>query len=262
MHTPGVYSAQKKDGSTYYRASITFRMKHISLGSFPTSELAGRAYRDALLLLGDTSLSLEDYHESYALPFEKWVSLTNFRDNGLYIANPIYIRIKYFDYYYAPDIVLKFDLDDLFYYSSHKIMKRGDRFFVADYGMQTGIASRYGIKSYAVCGRDYRFVNGDSLDFRYENIEIKNRFHGVKQLIGRKTGSYQAKIHVNGYFVIGYYNTETEAAIAYNKAIDILKKAGVKKQYVPNYLESISPALYADLYNTISISKTILNYRP
>ena len=175
---------------------------------------------------------------------------------------PIYIRIKYFDYYYAPDIVLKFDLDDLFYYSSHKIMKRGDRFFVADYGMQTGIASRYGIKSYAVCGRDYRFVNGDSLDFRYENIEIKNRFHGVKQLIGRKTGSYQAKIHVNGYFVIGYYNTETEAAIAYNKAIDILKKAGVKKQYVPNYLESISPALYADLYNTISISKTILNYRP
>ena len=58
MHTPGVYSAQKKDGSTYYRASITFRMKHISLGSFPTSELAGRAYRDALLLLGNTSLSL------------------------------------------------------------------------------------------------------------------------------------------------------------------------------------------------------------
>ncbi len=33
----------------------------------------------------------------------------NFRDNGLYIANPIYIRIRYFEYYLTQDTVLKFD---------------------------------------------------------------------------------------------------------------------------------------------------------
>ena len=49
---PGVFEAQKKDGSIYYRASITFRSKHISLGSFPTELQAGQAYKEAKLLLG------------------------------------------------------------------------------------------------------------------------------------------------------------------------------------------------------------------
>ena len=31
---PGVFKAQKKNGDIYYRSSITFRSKHISLGSF------------------------------------------------------------------------------------------------------------------------------------------------------------------------------------------------------------------------------------
>lgn len=73
---------------------------------------------------------------------------------------------------------------------------------------------------------------------------------------------FKAKIHIKGDFVIGYYQTETEAAIAYNKAIDILKKAGVKKQYTPNYMENVSPSRYADLYNDLVISPKILFYQP
>ena len=45
---PGVYLATKKDGTVYYRSSITYRSKHISLGSFPTEEDAHCAYRCAL----------------------------------------------------------------------------------------------------------------------------------------------------------------------------------------------------------------------
>lgn len=262
MNLPGVYTATKKDKSIYFRASLTYRGKHISLGSFSKEQAAHQAYTEASALLADASMSLHSYSDAYTLSFEKWVCLVNFRDNGLYIANPIYIRIKYFEYYLSPELVLKFDLDDLFYYSSHKIMRRGNRLFVADYGMQTGIASRYGIKNYAVEGRDYRFVNGDPYDFRYENIEILNRFHGVSPVIKHGKPCYKAKIHVNGDYIIGYYPTEIEAAIAYNKAIDILKKAGVTKQYTPNYMEHVSPSRYADLYNELAISAKLLSYHP
>lgn len=262
MHLPGVYQTKRKDGTVSFRSSITYRSKHISLGSFDTKEAAHQAYTEASQALNNADLSLTDYDETHHIPFEKWVSLLNFRDNGIYIATPIYIRIRYFEYYLSPETALKFDLDDLFYYSSHKIMQRGKRLFVAEYGMQTGIASRYGIKNYAVEGRDYRFVNGDSHDYRYENIEIMNRYHGVSRVIRRGKPFYRAKIHVNGDFIIGYYETETEAAIAYNKAVDLLKKAGVTKQYVPNYMESVSPARYADLYHSITISRKLTDYRP
>lgn len=262
MSLPGVYQARKKDNSIYYRSSITYRGKHISLGSFLAEQDAASAYQEAALLLTDRTLSLHDHSSAHSLSFEKWVCLMNFRDNGIYIANPIYIRIKYFEYFFSPDTVLKFDLDDLFYYSSHKIMRRGSRFFVADYGMQTGIAARYGIKNYAVEGRDYRFVNGDCLDFRYENIEIINRFHGVSSAVRQGKPCFKAKIHINGDFVIGYYPTETEAAIAYNKAIDVLKKAGITKQYTPNYVENIPPSRYADLYNSLTISQKLYSCRP
>lgn len=262
MNLPGVCAARKKDNSIYYRSSITYHGKHISLGSFDKEPSAGAAYQEALRLLADPALSLHDHTDKHALSFEKWVSLSNFRDNGIYIANPIYIRRKYFDYFFSQDIILKFDLDDLFYYSSHKIMQRGKRFFVADYGMQTGISSRYGIKNYAVEGRDYRFVNGDHLDFRYENIEILNSFHGVSSVIRRGKPCFKAKIHVNGDFVIGYYDTEVKAAIAYNKAIDVLKKAGIQKQYTPNYVENIPPSQYAGIYNEISVSEKLYQYRP
>ena len=141
-------------------------------------------------------------------------------------------------------------------------MQRGRHFFVADYGMQVNIANRYGIKNYAVENRDYRFINGNPYDFRYENIEILNCYHGVR-VRNLKTGiRYAAIIHLNGNFTIGTYESDIEAAIAYNKAIDILIKKGVSRNFTPNYIESLSPSAYADIYSEVSVSRKILDYRP
>lgn len=258
---PGVYTAKRKDRTIYYRASLTYRNKHISLGSYDNPHDAHRAYGQAGLLLRDDSISLNDYREESPLAFSKWVSLINFRDNAIYFATPIYIRPKFFYYFFTLSEFFIFDLDDLFYYSTRKISRRGGHYFVADYGMQVNIMSRYGIKNYAIEGRDYRFINGNNQDLRYENIEIINRYNGVSAVTKDGVTHYQAKIHVKGNITIGCYPTEAEAAIAYNKAVDLLKKAGVSKAYTPNYMEGMSPLAYADLYNTVKISSKIKNYR-
>ncbi len=257
----GVYSAKRKDGSTYYRASLTYRNKHISLGSHDDMQKAHEIYRTASALLNDPSVKLEDYTKNSPLAFTKWVCLINFRDNGLYLSSPIYIRPRFFYYYFSLSDYFIFDKDDLFYYSSRKISRRGGHYFVADYGMQINIMSRYGIKNYAVEGRDYRFINGNRNDLRYENIEIINRFHGVSAVPAKGRTLYQVKIHVKGNVKVGIYESEIEAAVAYNKAIDLLKKAGIDKAYTPNYMEGISPDVYADLYASVPVSSRLLDYR-
>lgn len=256
----GVYLARKKDNSIYYRASITYRRKHISLGSFNSEDSANRAYEEADCLLRSETDTIDSYENTCALPFEKWVILLNFRDNGLYFATPIYVRGKFFYYYLSPSYVLKFDIDNLFFYSSHKIMKRGEHLFVADYGMQINILNRHGIRSYSVPGRDYVFLNGDETDFRSANLKIINRYQGVLRIESKGRTRYKARINLPGYYIIGTYATEDEAAIAYNKAIDILRKNGVTRNYTPNYLEGLSPAVYADIYARLKISDKIYNY--
>lgn len=263
-HYNGVYAAAKKNGEPYYRASLTYQRKHISLGSFSTPQNAYNAYQQASSLLYnklEAKLTLSDYCPSSPLPFEKWVCLLNFRDNGIYFATPIYIRPRFFYYYITIDHVLKFDIDDLFYYSSHKIMCRGRHYFVAEYGMQTNIVSRYGIKNYAVPEVDFQFINGDNTDFRRENLKILNYYYGVKREEKNGQCVYRAFIHIRGNYLVGIYPTAIEAAIAYNKAIDILKKKGITKNFTPNYVEEISSRQYADIYSAVSISKNILNYK-
>ena len=164
---PGIYTATKKDGSTYYRASITYLKKHISLGSFTTEELASRTYREARLILDHAEITLSEYSLFSCLSHDKFVCLINFRDNGIYFKTPIYLRRKYFEYHMSATEILKFDRDDLFFYASKKIQKKGGYLFVSDYGSQYSILSRYGIRPFSVYGRDYRMTNGDALDFRY-----------------------------------------------------------------------------------------------
>lgn len=254
---PGVFKAKKKDGSEYFRSSVTYANKHISLGSYSSEQAAHLAYQEAGRLLSDPSLALNSYQENAVLSFEKWVSLLNFRDNHLYIKTPVYLKNNYFHYYFSPHEFYLFDIEDLFYYSRHKIMKRQGHLFVADYGMQVNILSRYGIKNYAVPGIDYEFINGNPYDFRYENIRILNRYYGVKGI--KKNGSllFQTTIHIKSSYIVGYYKRETDAAIAYNKAIDILMKNGIRKKYTYNYIEQLSPSSYADIYASIPISEKI-----
>lgn len=256
----GVSIAQKKDNSIYYRASLTHKGKHISLGSFNSEADAHRCYLLARRILETNDTQIDDYPGAQIMQFEKWVILHNLRDNGIYFHTPIYLRPSFFLYYLSADCVLKFDKDDLFYYSSHKIMTRGNHLFVSDYGMQVNILNRYGIMNYAVPGRDYYFINKDEHDFRYSNISIVNRYRGVFEQPGIQKSTYTTRIHVKGKLKVGTYATETEAAIAYNKAIDLLRKNGIRKQFVPNFIEDISPKEYAEIYSTLEINPRILNY--
>lgn len=256
----GVTIAKKKDGSTYYRSSITHQNKHISLGSYSSPFDAHQAYWEGALLLTRTSMTLSDYSDGCVLPYKKWVILINFRDNDIYLTAPIYLYPNYFEYHLDPNNVYKFSIDDLFYYSKKQIMKRGGHLFVADYGMQVNILNRYGIKSYGVLGRDYIFKNDDPTDFRYENIKVINPYHGVTSKMTKSGMKYTSRIHIIGNYTIGSYKDETEAAIAYNKAIDILKQKGVQKNYTPNYIEDLPASKYAEIYSNVKISNKILNF--
>lgn len=256
----GVYKTQKKDGTIYFRSSITFRSTHISLGSYNTSILANKCYIEAQKILS-SSLTINDYSKKNIISFKKWVVLINYRDNGLYFSSPIYVRQNYFSYYLNESTELKFDIEDLFYYANKQIMKRNGHLFVSEYGMQTNILNRYGIKNYAIKDQDYSFVNGDSTNYQYSNIRIFNTYHGVKKIIRKNKVQFQSKIHINGYIIVGYYSTNTEAAIAYNKAVDILNVKGSKKNYTTNFIEEISNQEYANIYSRLMISPKIQNYK-
>ncbi|MBQ6588328.1 MAG: hypothetical protein IJI01_06595 [Butyrivibrio sp.] len=258
----GVYYTTLKDGTPSYRASITYGGKHISLGSFDNAKEAAAVFREASKILNSPSIKLSSYKEKMHIPYEKFVCLINYRDKGMYIPTPIYLEKTFFTYHLAPDLALKFDIEDLFYYSSHKIMKRGSHLFVADYGSQLSVLQRYGIQSYAVEGRDYQFANDDPTDFRYENIIILNRYRGVRQFAEKGFIRYKAVIHVRSNYVIGKYNSEAEAAIAYNKAADILTKNGIKKNFQPNFVEDLTPSQYADIYMKLKISPKIERVKP
>ena len=253
----GVYNTTLKDGTPSYRASITYGGKHIALGSFEDAKIAGTVYKEASKILKSPALGISSYRPTMYIPFDKYVSLVNYRDKGMYISNPIYLEKKYFLYYLSPEQALKFHIEDLFYYSSHKIMKRGSHLFVADYGSQVSVLQRYGIKSYAVEGRDYQFANDDTNDFRYENIIILNRYRGVRQFTEKGFIRYKAVIHIKSNYVIGKYNSEAEAAIAYNKAADILIKNGIGKNFQQNYVEDLTPSQYAEIYTRLKISPKI-----
>ena len=257
----GVYTTTLKDGTPSYRASITYNGKHISLGSFDKEKTAAKVYKEASKILSSNSIGINSYKQTMNIPYEKFICLINYRDKGMYISTPIYLEKKYFTYHIEPGLALKFDIEDLFYYSSHKIMKRGSHLFVADYGSQLSVLQRYGIKSYAVEGRDYQFVNDDPTDLRYENIIILNRYQGVRQFAQKGFIKYKAVIHVRSNYVIGNYNSEAEAAIAYNKAADILIKNGIKKNFQMNYVEDLSPSQYADIYMKLKVSPKLFRVK-
>ena len=258
---PGVYSATKKNGTPYFRASITYKTKHISLGSFSTEQTAYNAYLEAGKLLNDTTITIINFPTYITLlSYDKVIVLLNFRDNQMYFNNPIYLRKGYFSYFLSESHELKFDNDDLFYYSSHRILKRQGHLYVNDYGMQYSILARYGIKPYAVAGRDYSFANGDDMDYRYSNIIVINRYYGVCECIQNGLTHYQTTIHINGNYIIGNYSTEEQAAIAYNKAIDLAKSHGIQKKFSENFVENVSPREYADIYSKLKISKRYLTY--
>ncbi len=259
MGNAGVYKTKKKDGTTYYRVSITYHSKHISLGSYYDEQTANHAYHEAQDVLRDGKYSLTDIDQPRTLSLEKFVILLNFRDNGIYFKTPIYLHPRHFEYYLSTNQILKFDRDDLFFYASHKIMARQGRLFYCDYGNQYGILTRYGMKSYSVAGRDFHFVNGDTNDYRYSNILVVNQYMGVLQKEKDGAICYDVYIHVRGNFKVGTYDSEEKAAIAYNKAANLLKNLGSPKNYIKNYITGLSKQAYQQIYDQITISDNLNN---
>lgn len=257
---PGITCAKRKNGDIYYRSSITVSSKHISLGSFSSKQEASNAYKEADALLRKQQYHIDDYNETFSLPFSKFISLMNLRDNHIYFKTPIYLHKSYFYYYLTPEQYFIFDREDVFFYASHKIQFRGGYCFVCDYGSQYSILSRFGIHSYARKGIDYVFTNGNEFDFRYENIRIINHFIGVTKLETSVPPLYECSIHIQGKYIVGRYRDAITAAIAYNKAADCLNGNGVPKKYIRNYIQSYTPTQYKDTYEHITISNKILHY--
>jgi len=256
----GVYKAQYKD-KIAYRAGITYKNHHISLGSFDTDTMAYAAYLEANNIINSSEITIDNFNTiNFTLKSDKVISLLNLRDKGMYIQNPIYLRNKYFSYFLDKDTELKFDIDDLFYYSSRKIIRRGGHLFVNDYGSQINILSRFGIHSFSVVGKDYYFANNDSTDYRYSNVVVVNRFMGVHEISDISENRYQVRIHINGNYIVGNYSDEISAAIAYNKAVDLAKAYGIKKRFSENYIPEIEAKEYANIYTEIKISKKYINY--
>ncbi len=252
----GVYQTTQKNGTISYRTSITYKNKHISLGSFDSEILAHQAYLDAYAILFKQAYVYDNFIPSTALSFEKWIVLHNFRDNGYYFKNPIYLHKYFFSYYLSKTFELEFDVDDLFYYSKHKIFKRNGYLFVNDYGFQTNILSRYGVKNFAVEGRDFYFKDGNNHNMRYHNIGIINKYYGVEKIQTDSVDLYVARIHLKGNYVLGRFTTEEKAAVAYNKTADYLKEHGLCNKVFPrNYIED--EILYAELYTKIKIPAKI-----
>ena len=62
----GVYETTKKDGSVYYRSSVTYKRRHISLGSHENAQSAHLAYRLALSVLEpDSPITIETLSQLY-----------------------------------------------------------------------------------------------------------------------------------------------------------------------------------------------------
>ena len=94
----GVYEARKKSGEIYYRASFTYKNKHISLGSSSDEASCHAMYNEACEIINnssdhwiDTDHRTTSYNEAMTLSLGKYISLINFRDNNIYIKTPIYM---------------------------------------------------------------------------------------------------------------------------------------------------------------------------
>lgn len=254
----GIEKMYKKNNDIYYRASITYKNKHISLGSYDTIEQAHNAYNEAYELLFNHKHTIIDYLNSMTLPFDKWVILLNYRDNHYYIGNPIYLYKSYFCYYLSEKIEFKFSTEDLFFYATHKINYRNGYYYINDHGEQINLLARYHIKNYAVLNKDYRFKNGDVYDFRPLNIEIINPYNGVTSLLKDNKQMYTTTIFTDNTLLVGVYTSEIEAAIAYNKAIDLLYNHGIDKRQNKNYIYELSSQEYKKLYKEIKISTNLI----
>lgn len=240
------------NGKTQYKLYFVFESNKLYLGTYPSMKTAEKVLEEAEALMA--SLEGPPHFEHTLLDYKKIVSLCNFRDHKKYLKNPIYLYATYFHYYLSKDCILIFDSRDLLYFSTYKIYKRGNYLYTQDSISQKSILSRFGIPNHSVINKDYFFKNGNPYDFRSENLVIVNNYKGVKQKINNNQPIYTSYIHIKTNLVLGHYESEIEAAIAYNKAIDLLRQQNRLHDYTYNTIPYITEAEYMAIYNSISLS--------
>lgn len=240
---------------TRYKVYFLYQSKKIYLGLFPTFAAAESCLKEAL----DVTENNQDvYHYTYTyLDYKKFISLCNFRDHNVYIKNPIYINAGCFKYFLSEKMILMFDMKDLLFFSANKIYKRGNYIYTQDSITQQSILSRFGIPAHSILGIDYQFKNKNCCDFRRENLEIINHYKGVSYEKKNGRWVYAATIFINQNIVIGHYETQTEAAAAYNKAVDLLEKTDLAKDYIKNEFPFLTLAEYRQLYDKLTVSPCI-----
>lgn len=245
-----------KGNKKEFKVYFLHQTHKIYLGTFSSLEKAEMALKEAeqIMLL---PFGPPDFWAS-TLNYKKLVCLCNLRDHHTYIKNPIYLFPTYFRYYLSKDKILLFDLKDLFFFSTYKIYQRGHYLYTQDHISQQSILSRFHIQNHSVLGKDYYFKNNDCYDFRRENLIIINPYKGVSKKENQNASFYVTSIYTTKNIILGHYTSEIEAAIAYNKAIDLLKANGIEKEYVPNSLPYLTKYEYEQIYNKVSISPTLL----
>ncbi len=244
------------NGLLAYKLYFIYRGRKLYLGTYKSESLANEALKEAEYIVESTLGPLQ--YTPHAIPFKKYISLCNFRDNKVYIKNPIYIYHDYFCYFLSPTSHFTFDMKELMFFSSYKIFKRGNYIYTQDNVAQQSILSRFSIPPHAVLGVDYYFKNGNIYDFRSTNLEIHNGYKGVSKEVRNHKTFYSSRIFVEHTLVIGHYLSELEAAVAYNKAIDVLQTKGPTRDYIKNEFPYLTLSEYQEIYNRISISPSIV----
>lgn len=262
-----VYKIVDSKNKVYYKALISLKGKRINLGRYKTENMGALACKEAYRLYSAYDITLYNILSMYEdnkgviIPFYTMISIINYRDNKIFLRNPIYIRYNYISYFIDPIRELKFDIDELFFYSSHRILSRGNLFYVNNFGSQERLLNRYGIHSFSVRDRDYFFINGDYYDYRSTNIEVVNRYFGVfKKNYTDNRYYYEVRIHINGDFIIGRFKDEIMAAISYNKACDYANQMGLLKDFNQNYIDELSITSYKKIYDNIKLPKNYISY--
>ncbi len=242
---------------TQYKVYFVFESNKIYLGTYPSMETAEKVLAEAKALMN--APKGPPCFEHASLNYKKIVSLCNLRDHKKYMKNPIYLYGPYFHYYLSKDCILVFDSKDLFYFSTYRIYKRGNYLYTQDSISQQNILLRFGIPNHSVMNKDYFFKNGNPYDFRSENLVVVNGYKGVKQKLKKDKAIYIAYIHTKTNLIIGHYESEMEAAIAYNKAIDLLHEQNLNHDYTPNTIPYITKTEYQAIYDRISVSPRLTN---
>lgn len=254
-----IYPVTKNDVTTY-RVYFVANSKKIYLGAYKNEVTAQRVLEEAKTIM-KASFGLHLMHD-FLLDYKKQVCLSNYRDYSVYIKNPIYLHDTYFTYYLSKDTFLIFDNKDLFYFSTSHIRKRGNYLYIQDSISQQNLLSRFGIPNHSVVGKDYIFRNGNTLDFRRENLQILNAYKGVSQKLYKGNTLYMTHIFTTKNILVGKYESEIEAAIAYNKAIDLLSKEHANYHFVPNTIAFLTQSEYDALYTKLKISPRLLSTAP